>query len=551
MKAFPHFPVKRVLLAGILLILASTLWVHGQGTTYSYFYRVYLKDKGGNIPGNFTLSALLSSRSIERRQKTGISLPDITDLPVWTDYLDQITSKGFTLHCTSKWLNTALFKTQTRADINILLSLPFVSDVKIVKIPGTKGNFNDKLDFTIEQSVIPFDRPITMVNGGTLHNQGFDGTNVLIAILDGGFTNADKISSLSDLRNRGGIKSTYDFINKNNSVFNANIHGCAVLSILAGNIPDQIAGSAPGADYLLLKTEDVFSEFPCEEDFWAAGAEFADSAGADVISSSLGYFNFDDPTLNYKYSDLDGKTAFVTRAADMAVSKGIVVVNSAGNERDGVWKRIIFPADGINVEAAGAVDGNNNISTFSSAGPSADGRVKPDNAAMGVAVPIQVDTGPVVLGSGTSFSCPVLSGMAACLLQALPAAVNTDIVQVFHSSADRYAHPDSLYGYGIPDMGKALALLQDKYLKIPDEDVSVYPNPTTGNIEVIFRQAPGTLTIEIVTLTGKLIFKQIFPEFAGRILKINELQTREQGMYFVRLTTEKGKTVHKIIKIRK
>ena len=213
-----------------------------------------------------------------------------------------------------------------------------------------------------------------MINGYPIHDSGYDGKNVLIAVLDGGFMNADQISSLNGLRNRNGIKATYDFVKKNKTVYNSSTHGTAVLSVLAGNLPGLIEGTAPGADYLLLKTEDVESEFPCEEDFWAAGAEYADSAGADIISSSLGYFNFDDSTLNYKYSDLDGKTAFVTRVADIAASKGILVVNSAGNERNSFWKRIIFPSDGDSVIAVGAVDGNNTISSFSSAGPSADGQ---------------------------------------------------------------------------------------------------------------------------------------------------------------------------------
>jgi hypothetical protein len=533
------------------LLLAATCWSQGQSTTFSYFYRVYLKDKGENTTAGFAPSDLLSEKAIKRRQKAGIGVIDFADLPVWTGYLDQISAAGFTLHTTSKWMNTALFKSQTNADINTILGFPFVSDVKLVKFPGTKSRFSDKLYFKTEQAdAPPFDRPVTMVNGLPLINSGFDGKDVLIAILDGGFQNADQISSVSSVRNRLGIKSTYDFVNKSKFVYNASTHGTAVLSILAGQIPDLIAGTATGADYLLLKTEDVNSEFPCEEDFWASGAEFADSAGADVISSSLGYFNFDDPALNYKYSDLDGKTAFITRVADIAVNKGIVVVNSAGNERNGTWKRIIFPSDGIGVIAAGAVDGDNNISVFSSAGPSADGRVKPDNVAMGVSVPLQTSVGSAARGSGTSFSCPVLSGMAACLIQAVPTASNKDIVEVLHSTADRFTSPDSLYGYGIPDMVKALTELQNKYVRMPDEPTLVFPNPTTGAFEIIFRHSPQHVTVEIVSVTGKIIFKQDFPDFAGRSMIINELQTREQGIFFIRLITDTGTSVQKIIKLR-
>jgi hypothetical protein len=551
MKAFNLSTGKEVKIAFTLLLLSAANWLYGQGSTYSYYYRVYLRDKGENATGNYTPGDLLSTRALDRRQKAGIPVSDFSDIPVYTGYLNQISASGFKLHCTSKWMNTALFKAQSPADIKTLLDLPFVIDVKIVKTPGKKNSFNDKLDFQIEQADLPpFDRPITMVNGYPLHNAGYDGKGILIAVLDGGFINADQISSLNNLRNRKGIKATYNFVEKNEFVYGFHNHGTAVLSVLAGKIPGWIEGTAPGADYLLLKTEDVESEFPCEEDFWAAGAEFADSAGADIISSSLGYYNFDDSTLNYKYSDLDGNSSFVTRVADIAASKGILVVNSAGNERNKEWKRIIFPADGDSVVAVGAVDGNNIISTFSSAGPTADGRIKPDNATMGVSVPVQTSVTSIGRSNGTSFSCPVLSGMAACLMQAVPLALSTDVIEALHSSADRHNSPDSLYGYGIPDMVNALTKLQDIYVKVPDEETVAGPNPTSGNIEITFRQPPEFLTIEIVSMTGKIVFRKEFPDFAGRTLLITELQNMEQGIYFIRLIKGTGVNVHKIIKLR-
>lgn len=535
----------------ILILLSAADSLFGQGSSYTYYYRVYFRDKGENTTGNYTPEELLSSRAIDRRQKAGIEIPDFRDIPVYTGYLNQISALGFKLHCTSKWINTALFRTQSPIDIKTLLDLPFVTDVKIVKTPGKKNNFNDKLDFLIEQAGFPsFDRPVSMVNGSSLHDSGYDGKGILIAVLDGGFLNVDQISSLNALRNRNGIKSTYNFIDKNEFVYSSGSHGTAVLSVLAGKIPGVIEGSAPGADYILLKTEDTASEFPCEEDFWAAGAEFADSAGADILSSSLGYYNFDDSTLNYKSSDLDGNTAFVTRVADVAASKGILVINSAGNERNKTWKHIIFPADGDSVVAVGAVDGNNSISNFSSAGPSADGRIKPDNAAMGVDVPVQ--TSPTTIGrsNGTSFSCPVLSGMAACLMQAVPLALNTDVIKALHSSADRYNTPDPLYGYGIPDMVNALTELQNKYIKVPDEEIVISPNPTSGNIEINFLHPPESFTVEIISITGKTVFRKDFPDFAGRTLSVTELQHREQGIYFIRLIKKTGVSVFKIIKLR-
>jgi len=534
-----------------LLLLSSSGWLYGQTGDYTYFYRIYFIDKGDNVVFNYTPKDLLSTKAILRREKAGIPVPDMRDIPVSAYYLDQIADLGFTLHCTSKWMNTALFKTKSPTDIGTLLEMPFVSRVEIVKTPGIKSSFKNKLDFELVKADIPaFDRPVSMVNGYALHNSGFDGKNILIAVLDGGFTNADQISSLNSLRNRSGIKLTYDFVNNEEFVYSYSTHGTAVLSVLSGFIPEMIQGTAPGAEYLLFRTEDVGSEFPCEEDYWAAGAEYADSIGADIISSSLGYTVFDDPSLNYKISDLDGNTSFVTRAADIAASKGILVVNSAGNERNKAWKSIICPADGDSVLAVGAVDGDNKISIFSSAGPSADGRIKPDNTTMGVSVPVQVSTYSVDRSSGTSFSCPILSGMAASLMNAVPKATSADIIEALHSSADHHNYPDSLYGYGTPDMTIALSTLQDRYTPHPEEETIAGPNPTTGNIEIIFRQQPEFLIVEIISMSGNIIFRKDIPDFAGRSLLLTELQNREQGIYFIRLIKRDGVSVHKIILLK-
>jgi len=532
------------------LLFSANLSIFSQEVVYPYFYRVYFSDKGDNSISGYSASDLLSIRAIARRQKAGISVPDLRDLPVNKSYLDKISLLGLKLHTTSRWMNTALFKSQNPFDLNVLRSLPFISNVKTVKRPGAKGGNGNKLDFQVSQTDFPsYDLPLTMLNGSSMHTAGYDGLNVLIAILDGGFLNSDVISSLAELRNRKGIRVTYDFVKKNKSVYNASTHGTAVLSVLAGSIPGTIEGTAPGADYLLLKTEDVDSEFPCEEDYWAAGAEYADSAGADIISSSLGYFNFDDPAFNYKLSDLDGNTAFITRVADIAASKGILVLNSAGNERNTSWKRIIFPADGDSVEAVGAVDGNKLISDFSSAGPSADRRIKPDNVTMGVSVTVQTSNNITGKASGTSFSCPVLSGFAACLLQAVPQAANNDIITVLHKSADRYTSPDSLNGYGIPNILIALDELQKKYIKTPEDGILVYPNPTSGTFKLVFYSSPGNLAIEIISTTGKIIYRKSYDNYPGRTIDIAALQHREEGVYLLRITDPSGIRVRKVIKI--
>jgi serine protease AprX len=536
-----------------LTVTAMTpLRLSAQAATYNYFYRVYFRDKGNQNPANFRASDLISVKAQKRRDKAGIPYPVINDLPVNQEYIKQVISKGFTLHCTSKWLNTALFKTINQDDINLLLSLPFVSNAKIVKRPVGKGLYPGKLDLqlTNNNDNPPFNRPITMLNGQLLHNSGFNGDGILIAVLDGGFIKADQISSLENLRARNGIKGTYDMILRNKYVYNYHYHGTGVLSVLAGDIPEYIEGSAPGADYWLIRTEDTNSEFPVEEDYWAAGAEYADSLGADIISSSLGYYKFDDPVMNYKFSEMNGKSTFVSRAAEAAASKGILVVNSAGNERTNEWKRIIAPSDGDSVLAAGAVDGNNFISSFSSAGPSADGRVKPDNAAHGVSVVLQIEPQTLVRANGTSFSCPVLSGMCACLMQAVPKALNMNIIDALHKNGDRYNKPDSLYGYGIPDMVNTLKMLQDYFVTKPDDKTSIGPNPFTENLEVTFREVPGTLRVQIFNTSGKQLINKFYYDYIGRRIAINDLQNAPEGLYFVKLTSSSWTVTHKVVKLR-
>jgi len=538
----------RIILPLIFLFTDLTLT---QAQEFSYFYRVSFRDKGANTLSMFSPSDVLSQRSIDRRLKSGIEVPDYNDMPVSREYINQISALGFTLHCTSRWMNTALFKTKDETETSPLLALSFVSDVELVKRPSGKSSFADKLEtITTADDPPPYDRPLTMVNGYPLHNAGYDGSGVLIAVLDGGFLYTDRASSLALLRSRNGIKYTYDFVNNNTYVYSYHTHGTMVLSVLAGQISNAIRGTAPGADFLLLRTEDVTTEFPVEEDYWAAGAEFADSAGADIISSSLGYFTFDAPEMNHTYADLDGNTTFITRAADIAASKGILVVNSAGNERNKPWLRIIAPADGDSVLASAAVDGSNKISSFSSAGPSADGQVKPDIATMGVSIVVQANETQLARSNGTSFSCPVLSGMAACLMEAVPKADAMEIIDAIHSSADRYNNPDSLYGYGIPDMNRALLALQDLYLVIPDNESVVSPNPTTGEIEIIFNQPPGRLRTEVVTTAGIVIYSKDYGEYAGRNLRLTALNNREQGLYLIRLATANGTYTHKVIKLR-
>ncbi len=534
--------------AMILLALPGQAGI-SQEKPWNYFYRIHFTDKGENEISGFSPEDLLSGKAIERRRKAGIEVPDFRDIPVWKGYIDHISSMGLTLHCTSKWMNTALFKSLDRVETDILTRLPFVREAKIVKSPASKGGsrLKDENIYSSRTSP-PYNNTLSMINSIRVQNSGFNGKGVLIAVIDGGFTNTGSIPSLDHLRNRKGIKGTYDFVNNTDFVYGYDDHGTAVMSVLAGMIPEALEGSAPGADYLLLRSEDTGSEFPVEEDLWTAAAEFADSSGADIISSSLGYCTFDDPSMDYQYYEMDGNGTFVTRAADIAASKGLLVVNSAGNERNRPWKRIIAPSDGDSVLAIGAVGSDRIIAAFSSAGPSSDRQVKPDIVAQGVGVTVQVSPEILSMANGTSFSCPVISGICAGIMQAVPQASNMEIISALRSSSDKYLTPDSLYGFGIPDIEKAIAALQDKYLKKPETGIAIFPNPFSDEVKITFSVIPGKLIIEIYDQKGSIMMKRVYNDFISRSLILDDLPFTGKGIYFVRIITPDAASTHRIIK---
>ena len=514
-----------------------------------YFYRIYFTDKNAS-PSDFLPEELLSPAAIARREAQGIALPELSDLPVSPEYISTMTEQGLTYKCSSRWMNTALFTSPEPLDVKDLGLIPSVDRVKLVKRPAdpVKGTYGKYGIVALKMGTEEFD-PRVPLNGVALHQSGFTGRGVTIAVLDAGFANADRIESLAPLIHRGGIIATHDFVTGSEYVYDYHSHGTSVLSILAGDLPGLISGTAPGADYILLRTEDDGSEYPVEEDYWAAGAEYADSAGADIITSSLGYCTFDDPSMSYSFSDMDGNTTFVTQAADIAASKGIVVIASAGNERNKEWLRILAPSDGDGVVSVGAVTHELTISDFSSAGYSYDGRVKPDVVAPGVNLNIQFEPDRLHRGSGTSFSCPVISGLTASLMQAIPKASPPEIITALHESSDRFLNPDSLYGYGLPDFLKALRLLEDIHSYKPEEGMTAGPNPFFDEIYIWFQAPPGNLSITVTSVDGTLVTRRHYPAYAARSYRLDLSGKTGQGVYLVKVTTEEESRVFKMIRL--
>ncbi len=514
-----------------------------------YFYRIYFTDKNAS-PSDFLPGQLLSPAAVARREAQGIPVPELSDLPVSMEYISAVTEQGLTYRCASRWMNTALFTSPEPLDVKELELIPSVERVKLVKRPAdpTKGTYGKYGTVTLMNDTEEFD-PGVPLNGTALHTSGFTGRGVTIAVLDAGFANADRIESLTPLMQRRGVRATRDFVAGSEYVYDYHNHGTSVLSILAGNLPGLISGTAPGADYILLRTEDGGSEYPVEEDYWAAGAEYADSAGADIITSSLGYFTFDDPSMDYSFSDMDGNSTFVTQAADMAASKGIVVIASAGNERNKEWLRILAPSDGDGVVSVGAVTQELTISDFSSAGYSSDGRVKPDMVAPGVNLNIQFEPDHLHRGSGTSFSCPVISGLTASLMQAVPKASPPEIITALHESSDRFHNPDSLYGYGLPDFLKALSLLEEIHSYMPEDGMTAGPNPFFDEINIWFPAPPGHLSVTVTTADGTLVTKRHYPVYAARSYRLDGFGKRGRGLYLVKVETEEESRVFKMIRL--
>ena len=518
-------------------------------------YWVQLKDKKGTAFSIDKPDAFLSARALQRRARQHIAI-DETDLPVSKVYLDTLKKRGLEIVHTSKWLNGATVRTSDTALIRKVAGLSFVALVQLTKPGSTTKSASNKFSSEESNAYDPEKygnalTQLTQLNGQYLLLVGFRGRGICIAILDGGFYNADKIAAFDSLRNSNRILGTRDFVDPKSNIYDQSYHGMSVLSCMGGNIPGSLIGTAPDASYYLFRTEDVTSEYLIEEDNWTAAAEYADSLGVDVINSSLGYSQFNDAKMDHTYTDLNGKTTRVTKAANMAFQKGILVFASAGNEGSNAWKRIIAPSDGENVIAVGAVDKNGLRVSFSSVGPAYKGAVKPNVAAMGSGTTLVTSNQVIGSASGTSFSAPVLAGMGACLLQANPYCSVRQIKLAIEQSASQYSKPDSLIGFGIPDFQKA-----DMYLKInstttlsAESGWSVYPNPFSDYIVLKNNgiSADKNLVISIYTIDGISVWEKAFSSTKSVIL--NNLATLPQGILIMRIRSGEKEERIKLLKV--
>jgi len=464
----------------------GTVWPRGAGITYvfakllnhkgeakckiivtdgnDYKFRLVLTDKGKSDFSIGNPEAFLSSKAIERRRKQNIPI-DESDLPISKQYLNAITNIGGTIVAQSKWLNTVSVSVQDEFLIDKYKALPFVKDVILVYVGKRKqspdapkyvdnpqsGSFSE-LGTSIDYGSAALN--ISTEKGEVLHQQGFKGAGMDIAVIDAGFLQLKSNPAFSNVH----IKGAKSFVYENDNPYSIDTHGVWVTSCMAVNKPGNYVGTAPEANYWLLRTEDGATEFPIEEDYWTSAIEFADSVGVDLVNSSLSYSDYYYPIKKYTADDMDGKTALASRAANIAFKKGIFIVNCAGNE----LKWVGTPADSPGVLTLGSVNSRRNRDAFTSWGMTADGRIKPDVMALGGSVSVINISGNAEYRSGTSYASPIMCGLAACLWQAYPKLTNSDLMEIIRKSADRASNPELPFGYGIADMKNAMELAKIK-----------------------------------------------------------------------------------------
>jgi hypothetical protein len=535
---------------GILFIVFLFI-VSIQSQAQNYYW-IGFTDKNNT---EYSLSApedYLSERAIERRTKQNIPI-DSLDLPVNQSYIDSVLSLDVTFFHASKWLNGITVTTDSLCLDSLIGNWSFVNEIQLTKPASTTKSasikFNDESEF--DEIVIDTSyyggsvHQVSMLNGQYFHEQNIKGQGIQIAVLDGGFYNADVNPAFDSLWINQQILGTKDVVDPNSNFYSTNYHGMSVLSCMGGNIPGELIGTAPKASYWLIRSEDTGSEYIVEEDHWVVAAEFADSVGADIINSSLGYYEFDDPTTDHTYADMDGKTTRVTRAANIAASRGMLVFSSAGNERDDAWKRIIAPSDGDLVIGVGAVDKDLNPAYFTSAGPASDGDIKPNVSAMGYRTALQLSNGVVGVASGTSFSSPVLAGMAACLWQMNPGRTMAEVKEAIEISGHMHNNPDSLLGYGVPNMQRASLILMNQSVQYEKSSTNwhVYPNPVSDFLILKYsgNSFQKDVSIELYTLAGQLIQQWIKP--AAPQIVLSDLPEFANGMFLLKVNDgEKSET---------
>jgi hypothetical protein len=536
-------------------------------------YRISFTDKKGAAADISLPAAFLSARALDRRNVQHLAI-DSADLPVSKVYVDSVLKlTGGILHLRSRWLNYCVVLVSDTSDMQFVRGKSFVKDITYVAMfssplhllpaapfstgdtaatAGVPGGSTMKTTSDVGYYGSAYDQ-INIANGQYLHNQGYRGSGKMIAVLDAGFAYVNTLAGFDSMRSGNRLADTYNFDLDTNDVFNYSTHGMEVLSTMAGIVNGAFVGTAPDALYALYLTEHNADEQPFEMDNLVAGLERADSIGADIASISLGY-NFMSIGMinaNLSFADIDGKTTVAARAANIATRKGMLIVSSAGNEGSNSWGKILTPGDADSALTIGSVDGLKNRSATSGKGPNSAGVLKPDVCMQGAPAAVLNTVGSVSSGSGTSLATPEMAGLAACLWQMFPKATPYQLRDAIRRSAHRADRPDTLYGYGVPDFGKAADLLKlvvDTTAPVLP-DFTVGPSPFSGTFQLnIGAMGNTTAELSLVDVQGKLLLQRSLLLNAGaNTFDVAMPGNAPSGIYILRIVSGGQMKVVKLV----
>lgn len=550
----------------ILCILGLLTLQSAVAQQTQFAFRISFTDKQGAAPLSNPLS-FLSQRAIDRRTTQGITI-DETDRPVSPDYIDSVlTSTSGVLHLRSKWLNYCVVLLTDSSKILTLTGKPFISNIEYIAYYGSglhnkpSGGINPK--FSEEHNSIVFKTTGTqayygatfnqtrILNGDYLHDLSYKGQGMLIAVLDEGFKDVNAAPAFDSMYSSGRLIDQYDFVKANTNAISTSSHGSYSLSTMAGNLPGIYVGSAPYAEYALYITEDATSEQRIEMDNLLAATERADSLGADVINVSLGYNEFNAPVYNsLTYADIDGKSTIAAKAANIATSKGVLFVASAGNEGNGSWKYILTPGDADSAMTVGSVNLGKDPAGDSGYGPNSSQHIKPNVCVVGQPAHVMWASSTPSTINGTSFATPQLAGWAACLMQGSSGYTPYTIRTAIEKSAHVYTTPGVQLGYGVPDFRKAFDLLNIDSPTLPKADwIKVGPNPFVGHVSMsIFHTTRGTLDVVLVDALGKKIVDRTYTVYQGTQVLQLDIPEVSSGIYYLKAKTETSQATVKLLK---
>jgi serine protease AprX len=542
--------IKLRVLATYILSLCI-LQAYGQDQRFF----VFLKDKNENSFSIDRPEEFLSVKAINRRLNQNIAINE-QDLPVTSSYINEIEQTGAETYYQSRWLNGVITQMDS-TELSSVQALAFVDSIawigKNAKLTKERDQAEIPSDFVDPPGVyLSSTLQLGMLNVDDMHDADITGSDIDIAVLDGGFVGAHLYSPMQHIFQNGQYLMGEDMVTYGANPFRYSGHGTAVWSII-GARHDSLTGPAYDAGFLLFVTEDVSSESPIEEYNWLIAAEIADSAGVDIIQSSVGYSTFNTPFADYTYQDLDGQTTIITKAANWAFERGMLVITSAGNEGNSAWRYITAPADGKDIIAVGSVGTTSEIyvrSDFSSIGPTSDGRIKPDVMAKGYRTALMAGNGEIKQSSGTSYAAPLITGFAAGLWQANPDWTNVELLNAIRNSGSRALNPDNYYGYGVPNYNIAVLGSVLDLSDIMSERIKVFPNPFSDQkvfLDLTGHDIPEDLMINIFDLKGSLVTSRSVSAHQQGIVEI-EIDVSEKGIYLMTLATSRFFKEIKLIK---